>query len=70
MVEAFTPHPTMTHEQIDDDREEHDSKPSNRKFISPQGALTETNETSAPIHRVAARALVFDLMYLLARTGR
>jgi hypothetical protein len=70
MAEAFTHHSGMTHEQIDDDKDEHDSKPLNRKFISPQGTLSEANESGAPIHRVAARALVFDLMYLLARTGR
>ena len=70
MTEAFTHHPGMTHEQIDEDKDEHESKSLNRKFISPQGALTEANEAGLPIHRVAARALVFDLMYLLARTGR
>jgi hypothetical protein len=70
MAEAFTHHSGMTHEQIDDDKDEHDSKPLNRKFISSLGALTEANEVAAPIHRVAARALVFDLMYLLARTAK
>jgi hypothetical protein len=70
MVEAFTHHPGMTHNQTDDDEDEHDSKAPKRIFISPQGALTETNEADSPLHRVAARALVFDMMYLLARTGR
>lgn len=70
MAEAFTHHSGMTHEQVDDDKDEHDSKSLNRKFISALGALTEANEVAAPIHRAAARALVFDLMYLLARTGR
>ncbi len=70
MAEAFTHHSGMTHEQVDEDKEEHDSKPPNRKFISAQGTLSEANEAGAPMHRVAARALVFDLMYLLARTGR
>ncbi|MBC7608956.1 MAG: hypothetical protein H7228_05165 [Polaromonas sp.] len=60
----------MTHEQIADDNDEHDSKPLNRKFISALGALTEANEAGAPIHRVAASALVFDLMYLLARSSK
>jgi hypothetical protein len=70
MAEAFAHHSGMTHEQIDDDKEAHDSKPQNRKFISSLGVLTEANEVGVPIHRVAARALVFDLKYLLARTVR
>lgn len=70
MTEAFMHHPSMTLEEIDDDRDEYDSKSTSRKFISAQGALTEANETAAPLHRVAARALVFDLMYLLARTAK
>lgn len=67
MTEAFIHHPSMALEQIDDDKDEHDSKSASRKFISPQGALTQADETAPPMHRVAARALVFDLRYLLTR---
>lgn len=70
MTEAFLHHPSMTLEEIDDDKDEHDSKSTSRKFISAQGALTEANETAGPLHRVAARALVFDLTYLLARSAK
>ena len=70
LVEAFKHHPGMNHVNTADDEDAHDSKSATRKIISPQGALTEVNETSVPFHRVAARALVFDLMYLLARSGR
>lgn len=70
LAEAFKHHPGMTHINTEDDGDEYDSKSPNRKFLSPQGALTEANETSVPFHRVAARALVFDLIYLLARSGK
>ena len=69
LTEAFKHHPGMSHVNTEDDGDEHDSKSPNRKFLSPQGALTEANEAALPIHRVAARALVFNLMYLLARSG-
>jgi hypothetical protein len=70
MTEAFLHHPSMTLEEIDDDKDDHDSKSASRKFISAQGVLTEANETAARLHRVAARALVFDLTYLLARSAK
>ena len=70
MTEAFLHHPGMTAEQIDDDKDEHDSKPLTRKFISLKGVMEEVNEVGSPIARVAARALVFDLMYLLARAEK
>ena len=67
MTEAFKHHPGMTHNQTDDDADENDGKSAKRTFISPQGVLVTDTEVEKPIHRVAARALVFDLMYLLAR---
>lgn len=67
MTEAFKHHPGMTHNQTDDDADENDGKSAKRTFISPQGVLATDTEVEKPIHRVAARALVFDLMYLLAR---
>ena len=50
-----------------DDDDSHDSKTNKRKFISDRGALEEVIEPEQPIQRVAARALVFDLRYLMER---
>lgn len=60
-------HPGMGDANTDDDDDAHDSKTNKRKFISDRGALEEATEPGFPIHRVAARALTFDLKYLLAR---
>ena len=67
MTEAFRLHPGMTHQNTDDDGEDNDSKADKRKNLTALGALVEVTEPTAPLHRVAARALVFDLRYLLAR---
>ncbi len=70
MTEAFKHHPGMTYNQTDDDADEHDGKSPKRIFISPRGVLEEENDVAVPMHRVAARALVFNLMYLLARSTK
>jgi len=67
MTEAFKHHPGMTQSNIDDDSDEQDSKAEKRKIITAQGALADVDEPASPLHRVAARALVFDLTYLLTR---
>ena len=67
MTEAFGQHPGMTQANTDDDGDANDSKADKRKNLSNLGALVEVTEPVAPLHRVAARALVFNLRYLLAR---
>jgi len=67
MTEAFRHHPGMTYESADDDGEGSDSKSDKRKTINALGILIEVAEPVSPLHRVAARALVFDLRYWLAR---
>jgi hypothetical protein len=52
---------------IDDDDDAHDSKSDKRKLISARGTLEDVIEPSVPVQRVAVRALVFDLRYLLER---
>jgi hypothetical protein len=67
MTEAFRPHPGMTYLNVDEDGDEYDSKSDKSKSITAQGALVEASQPGSPLHRVAARALVFNLQYLLAR---
>jgi hypothetical protein len=65
-VLAFTPHPGMTHANTDDDGD-NDSKADKRMTLGALGGLVAVTEPAVPLQRVAARALVFDLRYLLAR---
>lgn len=67
MAEARKHHPGMGDSHIDDDEDAHDAKSDRRKVISDRGSLTDVIEPGRPIHRVAVRALVFDLRYLLER---
>lgn len=62
----------MDEENTGDDEDANDSKSEKRKVISPRGTLEDVIEPSVPVQRVAVRALVFDLRYLLDRldTGR
>lgn len=60
-------HSGMDDANTDDDDDSHDSKTNKRKFISDRGALEDVIEPGQPIQRVAARALVFDLRYLMER---
>ena len=67
MAEARKHHPGMGDANTDDDDDAHDSKANKRNFISARGTLEEVSEPRAPIHRVAVRALVFNLKYLMER---
>jgi hypothetical protein len=67
IAEARGHHPGMANGNTDDDDDAHDSKSDKRKLLSERGALVEITEPTQLIHRVAVRALVFDLGYLMAR---
>ncbi len=56
LQEAYSHHRGLNHTKQEEDDDEHDAEPVNRK-ASP----------SVPLNRVAARALSFDMMYLLTR---
>lgn len=56
LQEAYSHHRDLNHTKQEEDDDEHDAEPVNRKAPA-----------TAPLHRVAARALSFDLMYLLTR---
>lgn len=67
MTEARKYHPGIGDANTNDDDEAQDSKPDKRKFISARGTLEEVSEPVTPIHRVAVRALAFNLKYLMER---
>lgn len=67
LMQARRHHADLRDFHIDDDDEAHDSKADKRTFLSARGTLEERVEPPAPLHRVAGRALAFNLKYLLAR---
>lgn len=67
MAETRKHHHDMGDLNTDDDDDAHDSKSDKHKFISSRGTLEEVSEPVAPIHRVAVRALAFNLKYLTDR---
>ena len=67
MTEVRKYHLGMNDANTDDDDDAHDSKTNKRKVISDRGTLGEVTEPELPIHRVAVRALFFNVRYLLER---
>lgn len=57
LQEAYSHHRGLDHNKNEEDDDEHDAEPINNKA-----------PTAVSLNRVAARALSFDLMYLLTRT--
>lgn len=66
LIEVFGHHKGMTHRHVDEDDEDHDTE-----ALPPKGMSDARERKEQPaqpaLHRVAARALVFDLVYLLTR---
>lgn len=56
LQEAYSHHRGLNHNKHEEDDDEHDAEPVKRKAL-----------TTVPLNRVAARALSFDLTYLLTR---
>lgn len=69
MAQLRKQHVDMDAEKTDDDDDAHDSKPDGRSIVTPRGSLETTSQPIQGIERVAARALAFDLRYLLERMG-
>lgn len=63
-------HTGMDDANTADDDEAYDSHADKRKVLSASGILAEVNEPIVPIHRVAARALAFNLKYLVERMDK
>lgn len=53
----------------DEDDEANESKAAERQLLTARGTLEKVSETMPPLHRVAARALAFNVRYLLERMG-
>lgn len=51
----------------DEDDEANESKAAARQVMTARGTLEKVSETMPPMHRVAARALAFNVRYLLER---
>lgn len=67
MAEARKHHLGMGDANTEDDDDAHDSNADKRKFISARGRLEEVSQPVVSIHRVAVRALAFNLKYLIER---
>lgn len=53
----------------DEDDEANESKSAERQLLTARGTLEKVSETMPPLNRVAARALTFNVRYLLERIG-
>lgn len=66
-AEVRKSHPGLSDANTEGDEDAYDSKTDKRKVISDRGTLEDVTEPARPIHRVAARALAFNLKYLMER---
>jgi hypothetical protein len=68
--QLFTYHRDLNHDKFNNDDEQHESHPKRHVSIARDGAVTVNNQAimQEPINRVAARALGYNLMYLLTRS--
>ena len=64
-AEVRKSHPGLSDANTEGDEDAYDSKTDKRKVISDRGTLEDVTEPARPIHRVAARALAFNLKFLL-----
>ncbi|GAC1607596.1 MAG: hypothetical protein NVS3B2_16610 [Ramlibacter sp.] len=70
LTEAFAHNPGLSHLKSDEDDEDQDTGPVTLRSIAVQSSPgTRAPVQSPALHRVAARALVFDLRYLLTRSN-
>lgn len=74
-METFQHHRGMSHLNFDQDADEHASQAAKRTALPKQELGQQTNDLekkTPPLHRVAARSLGFNMMYILIRmeTGR
>ena len=67
LTQARKHQPGMSDANTDDDDDANDSKSSKRIFVSARGTLEEVSESAAPIHRIAVRALAFNMKYLVSQ---
>jgi hypothetical protein len=70
MTEVFRRHRGMTHLDTDRDSDEHVGRPARTVTITRRGDMEAIDAPPVALQRVAARALVFDMRYLLLRMPR
>ena len=69
LTQLFTPHTDLDHHKFIADDEKHNTTPKRRLSISADATVTNTAAIE-PLHRVAARALGFNLMYLITQSEK
>jgi hypothetical protein len=69
LTQLFTPHTDLDHHKFIEDDEKHNTTPKRRLTIAADATVTNT-ATIEPLHRVAARALGFNLMYLITQSEK
>ncbi len=69
LTQLFTPHTDLDHHKFIADDEKHNTTPKRRLTIAADATVTNT-ATMEPLHRVAARALGFNLMYLITQSEK
>lgn len=65
--EGFGHHQGLNHHKLNEDDEDQDAEALPHKIKARAGAQQEPPKKPLPIHRVPARALAFNLLYLLTR---
>lgn len=65
--EVFDHHPSLTHQKLDEDDEDQAAEALPNKQAGRTGAAVSAVPQSITMDRVAARALAFNLLYLLTR---
>jgi hypothetical protein len=69
LTQLFTPHTDLDHYKFIADDEIHNTKPKRNLIISADASVKNT-AAMEPLHRVAARALGFNLMYLITQSEK
>jgi hypothetical protein len=69
LTQIFTPHTDLDHYKFIADDEIHNTKPKRNLIISADATVKNT-AIMEPLHRVAARALGFNLMYLITQSEK
>jgi hypothetical protein len=69
LTQLFTPHTDLDHHKFIEDDEIHNTKPKRNLIISADATVKNT-AIMEPLHRVAARALGFNLMYLITQSEK
>jgi hypothetical protein len=69
LTQIFTPHTDLDHHKFIEDDAIHNTKPKRTLSISADATVKNT-AVMEPLHRVAARALGFNLMYLITQSER